>query len=111
MNFRDLLANDMRSISLEMGTDCVLKGRKVSVPVRAVISDEQSANGGYALLDGRTVSATAQFDAGQHVNDICVGLHFFDFIIDFSSDSVGESFEGELFSYVFFSKTIFVFYS
>ena len=73
MNFRDLLANDMRSISLEMGTDCLLKGRKVSVPVRAVISDEQSANGGYALLDGRTVSATAQFDAGQHVGDICVG--------------------------------------
>lgn len=73
MNLQQMLAKDMRSISAEVGTPCILKGRKVSAKVTAVVSDEQSANAGWSLLDGRTVSATASFDAGRYAGDICIG--------------------------------------
>lgn len=76
MNFCEMFKKDMIAISAEVGQVCTLRGRKICIKVNAVVSDEQSANAGYSLLDGRTVSATATFDAGRSVNDICIGDSF-----------------------------------
>jgi hypothetical protein len=76
MNLEKIFSKDLETICSDIGTKCVLKGKKVSTVVRAVISDEQSANAGFTLIDGRTINATAQFNAGRLRDLICIGDSF-----------------------------------
>lgn len=73
MNLNKLFQKDLDNICSEIGTKCILRGKKVTANVTAVISDEQSANAGYSLIDGRTVNATASFNAGRLHGEICLG--------------------------------------
>lgn len=73
MNLQKMFSNDMASVASEVGQKCTLRGRKVSASVNAVVSDEQTQSGGYVLINGKEVQATAQFDAGKYRDSICVG--------------------------------------
>ena len=76
MNLQEMLQKDLASVCAEVGQVCFLKGHKTQAKVTAIVSDEHSANGGYELMDGRTVQASAQFVAGRIRDLICIGDSF-----------------------------------
>jgi hypothetical protein len=76
MNFSEMFKRDMASIATEVGQKCILRGRNVTASFVAVVSDQQTQSGGYLLVDGKEVQATAQFDAGKYRDKICVGDTF-----------------------------------
>lgn len=76
MNFSEMFKRDMASIATEVGQKCLLRGRNITASFDAVVSDQQTQSGGYLLVDGKEVQATAQFDAGKYRDKICVGDTF-----------------------------------
>lgn len=59
----DMFRRDFAEVAKDFGQKCIYKSVNGQATVYAIVSDEQSSSGGYMLVDGKTVSATAQFDA------------------------------------------------